>query len=53
MTIIPDKLPREPEEWLLEVVVRFRRDLEVLNVLLPVECNLAGLDLPLLYNQIL
>lgn len=44
----PNELPGEPEEGLLEVVVRLRRDLEVLDVLLAVEGDLAGLDFPLL-----
>lgn len=44
----PDQLPREPEEGLFEVVVRFRRDLEVLEVLLSVESDGGGLDFPFL-----
>ena len=45
---VPDDLAREPEEGLLEVVVRFCGDFEVLEVLLAVEGDLARLDLPLL-----
>jgi hypothetical protein len=35
-------------EWLFELVVRTRRDLIILQVLLPVEINLFGLDLAIL-----
>ena len=45
---IPNELPRKPEEGLLEVVVRLRRNFEVLDILLPVECYVAGLNLALL-----
>lgn len=45
---IPNKLPRQPEERLLEIIVGFGRDLEVLKVLLPVECDGARLDFALL-----
>jgi len=44
----PDELPGEPQERLLEVVVRLGRDLEVLEVLLSVESDGSGLDLSLL-----
>ena len=47
---LPNELPRKPEEGLLEVVVRLRRDFEVLDVLLAVESDLAGLDFPLLHT---
>ncbi len=49
---LPDELPCKPQEGLLEVVVGLRRDLEVLDVLLPVESDLAGLNFPLLYRVI-
>jgi len=45
---VADELASEPQEWLLKVVVRLGRYLEVLQVLLPVEGNGAGLDFPLL-----
>lgn len=48
---VPNKLPREPEEWLLEVVVRLRRDLEVLDVFLAVEGDAARLHFPLLQHK--
>jgi hypothetical protein len=47
---VPDKLPGEPEEGLLEVVVGLGRDLEVLQVLLSVEGDGSSLDLSLLQN---
>lgn len=46
----PDELPGEPQERLLEVVVRLGRDLEVLEVLLSVEGDGSGLDLSLLFE---
>jgi hypothetical protein len=45
---LPDQLPGEPEERLLEVVVRLCGDFKVLQVLLSVESNTRGLDLSLL-----
>ena len=45
---IPDELASEPQEWLLEVVVGLRRNLEVLDVLLSVEGDVRGLHLALL-----
>ena len=39
----------EPDEGLLKVVVGLGRDVVVLEVLLSVECDLAGLDLALLH----
>ena len=47
----PNELPREPEEGLLEVVVRLRRNLVVLNVFLAVERDAASLDFPLLQSE--
>jgi len=47
--VLAHKLPREPKERLLEVVVRFGRDLEVLQVLLPVESDRCRLDFPFLH----
>lgn len=44
----PHELPRQVEERLLVVVVALRRDLVVLQVLLPVEGDLLGLDLAIL-----
>lgn len=45
---LPDQLPCEPEERLLEVVVGLGRDFKVLQVLLSVEGNTRSLDLSLL-----
>merc|ERR1719333_1931301 len=45
---VTDKLPGQPEEWLLEVVVGLGRDVVVLEVLLSVEHNGLGLDLSVL-----
>ena len=45
----PDELAREPEEGLLKVVVGLGGDVVVLQVLLPVEGDLLGLDLALLH----
>ena len=41
-------LPGQPEEGLLKVVVALGRDVVVLQVLLPVEHDGLGLDLPVL-----
>ena len=48
---LPNKLPRKPEEGLLEVVVRLRRNLVVLNVFLAVERDAASLHFPLLQSE--
>lgn len=48
---LPNQLPREPQERFLEVIVRLRRDFEVLNVLLSVECDLCGLNFALLRGE--
>ena len=45
---LPNEFPRQPEEWFFEVVVRLRRDFEVLNVLLSVESYGTGLHFSLL-----
>ena len=45
---VADELPREPEERLLEVVVRLGRDVVVLQVLFAVEGDGLGLDFALL-----
>lgn len=45
---IPDELAGQPQERLLKVVVGLGRDIVVLQVLLPVECDLLGLDLAIL-----
>jgi hypothetical protein len=50
---LPDQLPSEPEEWLFEVIVRFRRDLEVLEVFLAVESNRTSLHFPFLIDKVL
>lgn len=34
---LPNNLPREPQEGLFEVIIRFGGNLEVLEVFLPVE----------------
>ena len=41
---LPNKFSCKPKEWLLEVVVGFGRDLEVLQVLLPMEGNSRSFD---------
>lgn len=46
---LPNELARKPEERLLEVVIGFCRDLAVLNVMLPVEGDRAGLHFTLLH----
>ena len=46
--IVPRQLPRQPEKWLLKVVVRFSRNVIVLQVLLPMEGDLLRLDLTVL-----
>ena len=45
---LPDEFPRQPEEWFLEVIVRFRRNFIVLEVLFSVESHGAGLNFSLL-----
>ena len=47
--LVADELSREPEEGLLKVVVGLCRDVVVLEVLLAVKGNGLGLDLALLY----
>ena len=47
-TSVADQLASEPQERLLEVVVRLGRDVVVLQVLLAVEGDGLGLDLALL-----
>ena len=42
-------LPQQPDEGLLKLVVALGRNVIVLQVLLPVEGNLLGLDLPVLH----
>jgi len=46
---IPCQLPCKVKEGLLKVVIALGRNLIVLQVLLPVECNLLGFDLPVLH----
>lgn len=46
---VSNQLASQPQERLLEVVVGFRRDVVVLEVLLSVECDRLSLDLALLY----
>lgn len=48
----PNELPGQPQERLLEVVVRLRGNLEVLEVFLPVEGNRTSLHFTLLINGI-
>lgn len=45
---VPNEFACQPEERLLEVVVRLGRDLEILEVLFPVEGDGTGVDLALL-----
>jgi len=47
-TWVTDELSRQPQEWLLEVVVGLGGDIVVLEVLLSVEGDRLGLDLSLL-----
>lgn len=44
----PDKFPRQPEEGLFKVVVGLGGNLEILEVLFPVESDSAGLYFALL-----
>jgi len=46
---ITSQLPCKVKEGLLKVVVALGRDFIVLQVLLPVECDLLGLNLPVLH----
>lgn len=46
---VANELAGQPEEGLLEVVVRLGGDIVVLEVLLSVESDSLGLDLALLY----
>jgi hypothetical protein len=48
-SLVADEFPGEPEERLLKVVVGLGRDIVVLEVLLAVEGDGLGLDLALLY----
>ena len=48
---IPSQLPRQPQERLLEVVVRFGRDLQILEIFLPVESDVGRLDFSLLHHR--
>ena len=48
-SLVTSQFPGEPEEGLLEVVVRFCRDVVILQVLLAVEGDCLGLDFALLY----
>lgn len=47
---VPNELPAQPEERLLEVVVRLGRDLKVLEVFFAVEGDGAGLHFALLFS---
>ena len=38
----------KPDKWLFELVVTFGRDVVILQVLFPVECDLLGLHLSIL-----
>lgn len=46
--VLPDELLGQPQERLLEVVVRLRGDVIVLQVLFAVECDLLRLNLAVL-----
>ena len=46
--IVPRQLPCQPKEWLFKVVVRFGRNIIVLQILLSVEGDLLGFDLTIL-----
>lgn len=45
---VPNQLPCKIQKWLFIIVIAFGRDLMVLKVLLPVECYLFWLHLPVL-----
>ena len=45
---LPNDLPRQPQEGLLEVVVRLRRNFEILQVFLSVESHCTSLNFSLL-----
>ena len=45
---IPDELASEPQEWLLEIIIRLGGYFKVLEILLTVKCYSTGLDLPFL-----
>jgi hypothetical protein len=48
---LPNDFPREPQERLLEVVVRLGRDFVILEVLFSVECDSGSLNFSLLHNN--
>jgi len=41
---ISTQLPRQPQKGFLKVVIAFRRDIKVLEILLAVECDCFGFD---------
>ncbi|BAS95462.1 Os05g0574550 [Oryza sativa Japonica Group] len=47
--LLPSKLPCKIKEGLLKVVVALGRNFIVLEILLPVECDLLGFNLPVLH----
>lgn len=47
--LLPGKLPCKVKEGLLKIIVALGRYLIVLQILLPVEGNLLGLNLPVLH----
>lgn len=48
-SIVSNELASKPQEWLLEVIIRLCRNIVVLKVLFPVECDGLGLHLALLH----
>lgn len=45
---VSDKLPSEPEERLLEIIIRLGRNIVILEIFFAVEGDCLRLDLPLL-----
>lgn len=50
---LPSQLPCEVQERFLKVVVALGRNFIVLQILLPVESNLLGFDLPVLHINLI
>lgn len=49
---VPNQLPCKPQEWFLEVVVRFGGDFKVRQILFAVKCDSACLHFALLNYMI-
>lgn len=46
---LPSKFSSQIEEWLLKIVITLGRDLIILQILLPMECDHLSLNLPVLH----